>query len=94
MRNILTIMGEISTAARGTNLPERNAMPQTSSTIITVGMRYLETSRPVINIFKAPVGSGGVMSLKRTVIDANTNKRPIKLRTIITAVFIMAPPLV
>lgn len=38
-KNIFTMMGEIKTAARGTNLPDRKATPQNSSIIFTVGKR-------------------------------------------------------
>jgi len=39
MKKIFTIMGEIITAARGTNLPERKAIPHVSSIIFAVGKR-------------------------------------------------------
>jgi len=91
-KNIFTIIGVMTTDARGTNLPERKAMPQSSSTTFTVGIRYIDAASPAANIFMAPVGSGGVMSFNRKVIDENKNKSPMRLRTIINPIFMKLSP--
>jgi hypothetical protein len=57
-----------------------------------VGRRYLEATSPSLKTFMAPVGGGGVMSLKRNVMEENRNRSPIKLRMMITVHFIAAPP--
>jgi hypothetical protein len=44
-----------------------------------------------LNIFMAPVGSGGIISLNRNVIDENRNSNPIKLRTMMNAIFNRGP---
>lgn len=62
---ILTTMGKITTAASGTNLPVKKAIPQINSITLAVGNKYTDASIPSLKIFIAPVTGGGVKSLKR-----------------------------
>ena len=42
-------------------------------------------------VFAFPVTSGGGASFKKYVTDANKNIKPTKVRTMITAIFIIVP---
>jgi len=82
------MIGAITTLARVTNRPERNANPQINSTDLTRTIKYPDASIPSLKIFKLPVSSGFGYMWKKNAIDPQIKSNPISVRTTMPAIFI------
>ena len=70
-KRIFRLIGNITTVAKGTKRPERNATAQINSKIFTVGIKYTEAAIPSLKTFTLPVTSGASASLKKKAMEAN-----------------------
>ena len=86
---MLMVMGRIIIFAKVTKRPLTNEILQSNSTVLANGSKYVEATNPILNALKLPVVSGSGASLKKNEMEANSNNRPIKTRTIIVAIFII-----
>ncbi len=81
--------GEMRIAAKGTNLPDKNRTPTTSSVALTKFNKYPEAAIPSLNVFISPVNSGFGNKSAKYATEPKINKAPINVRTITTAIFML-----
>lgn len=73
-----------------TKRPVTKAIPQINSIDFANGIKYVDATSPELKALKLSFAAGSAgIRWKKKLIDAKSNKRPIKVRIIIVAIFMI-----
>ena len=84
------VIGNNTTIAIFINLPKTKHRPQINSINFAKGSKYTVADTPSIKVFMlVDISGGGGDNLKKYDIEAKSINRPIRVRIIIVAIFIV-----